>query len=77
VTPEVEHTEPEGVDYGWVMQVTFVAALAVGVPVVTAASLFATLPTWPDRALFAVRVGAPVWLLVSLSVYGYARYQEQ
>ena len=76
VTPEVEHTDPEGIDYGWIMQVTFVTTLAVGVPVVAAASLFVTLPTWPDRALFAVRVGASVWLLVSLCVYSYARYQK-
>ena len=77
VTPEVERTDPKGVDYGWVMQVTFLAALAVGVPVVAVASLFATLPTWTDRAVFAVRVGAPVWLLTSLCVYGYARHKER
>ena len=76
VTPEGERTDPEGVDYGWVMQVTFIAALAVGVPIVAVASLFVTLPTWPDRALFAVRMGAPLWLLISLCVYGYARSQE-
>lgn len=74
MTPDVEQTDPEGVDYGWVMQVTFIAALVVGVPVVVAASLFASLSSWPDRAIFAVRVGAPVWLVINLSVFGYAKY---
>jgi hypothetical protein len=77
VAPEVEHTDPDGIDYGWVMQVTFIAALAVGVPIVAVASLFVSLPTWPERALFAVRVGAPVWLLISLCVYGYARLNQE
>jgi hypothetical protein len=77
VTPTVEETDPEGVDYGWVMQMTFIAALGVGVPIVAILSLFASLPTWPDRALFAVRVGAPVWLLISLGVYGYARREHR
>jgi hypothetical protein len=74
VSPDVERTDPEGVDYGWVMQVTFVASIVVGAPIVAIASLSVTLPTWPDRAVFAIRVGAPVWLLISLSIYGYARY---
>lgn len=69
----VETTDPEGVDYGWVMQITFVATILVGAPVVAVASLGATLPTWTDRALFAVRVGAVVWIVTGLSVYAYAR----
>jgi hypothetical protein len=73
VPERVETTDPEGVDYGWVMQVTFVATIVVGAPVVGLASLGATLPTWTDRALFAVRVGAAVWILTGLSVYAYAR----
>jgi hypothetical protein len=73
VTPEVEHTDPDGIDYGWVMQVTFIASLLAGVPLVVALSVPFSLPTWPDRALFAVRVGAVLWLLIAFVVYLYAR----
>lgn len=76
MTPKVDETDPEGVDYGWVMQVTFIAAIIVGAPIVAVLSLFVSLPTWPDRAMFAVQVGAPVWLLISLGVYGYARHDH-
>ncbi len=61
------------VDYEWVMELTFVLTVVVGTPVVAVLSLFASVPTWPDRALFAVRVGAVVWLVTTLFVYGYAR----
>ncbi len=71
----VESTDPEGVDYGWVMQTTFVATILVGAPIVAVASVVATLPTWTDRAVFAVRVGALVWFLTGVAVYGYARSQ--
>jgi uroporphyrinogen-III synthase len=30
VSPSVERTDPEGVDFGWVMQVTFVATIVGG-----------------------------------------------
>lgn len=61
------------VDYEWVMELTFVLTVVVGAPAVAVLSLFVTLPTWPDRAVFAVRVGAGVWLLTTIAVYGYAR----
>lgn len=73
MTPEVRETDPDGVDYGWVMQVTFIVTLFAGTPIVTVLSVFAELPTWPDRALFAVRVGAVFWLVTLLTVYLYAR----
>ena len=73
----VETTDPEGVDTTWVMQVTFVVTLAAGVPLVVLLSSFAELPTWGARAEFAVRVGALVWLVTALVVYGYARWLEQ
>jgi hypothetical protein len=76
VTPEVERTDPEGVDYGWVMQVTFVVTIVVGAPVVAALSLSRSLPTWGERAVFAVRVGALVWLLTGVCVYLYARRMQ-
>ena len=66
-------TDPEGVDYGWVMQVTFVLSLAIGVPLIAGLSAFVSLPTWGDRATFAVQVGAVVWLAIALLVFGYAK----
>jgi hypothetical protein len=72
--PTVERTDPEGVDYGWVMQTTFVLAIAVGAPLVAVASLFVpSLETWPARAEFAIRVGAVLWVLIATSVFLYAR----
>lgn len=73
MTPEVTRTDPDGIDYGWVMQVTFVLTIIVGAPVVAVASLFASVPTWGDRAVFAVRVGAVIWLGTAVAVFGYAR----
>ncbi|WIV66220.1 DUF5822 domain-containing protein [Natrialbaceae archaeon AArc-T1-2] len=74
----VETTTPEGVDYGWVMQTTFVVTILVGAPIVALASTAVDLPTWGARAEFAVRVGAVVWLLTALSVFAYAkRNQDQ
>jgi hypothetical protein len=76
VTPEVRRTDPEGVDYGWVMQVTFVVTIVVGAPVVALLSVPLSLPTWPDRAVFAIRVGAVVWLVTAVSTYLYARRHQ-
>ena len=73
VTPEVTRTESEGVDYGWVMQVTFVLTIVVGTPVVVLLSVPATLPTWTDRAQFAVGIGSMVWFVVAILVFLYAR----
>jgi uncharacterized membrane protein len=76
VTPEVRRTDPEGIDYGWVMQVTFILTIVVGVPVVLLLSTLVTLPTWSDRAVFVTQVGAPVWFLTAVSVYAYARREH-
>jgi uncharacterized membrane protein (DUF485 family) len=73
VCPRVERTDPEGVDFGWVMQVTFVVTIVLGVPLVAGLSMFADLPTWGSRAAFAIRVGAVVWLLTAVGAYVYAR----
>ena len=70
----VERTDPEGVDFGWVMQVTFVATIVVGAPLVAALSTTTALPTWGARAVFAVRVGALVWFVIALFTYAYARH---
>ncbi len=69
---EVTRTDPEGVDYGWVMQVTFITSIIVGVPTVAVLSVPVTLPTWAERAQFAVSVGAAVWFVVGCLVYLYA-----
>ena len=69
----VETTDPDGVDFGWVMQTTFVITVTVGAVVVTLLSAGQSLPTWTDKATFAVRVGAVVWIVTAVSVYLYAR----
>lgn len=73
MTPRRERTDPEGVDYGWIMQVTFVVTVAVGAPAVAVLSLVRALPTWGQRVAFAVRVGAFVWFLTAVCAYLYAR----
>jgi hypothetical protein len=73
VPHRVEWTDPDGVDFGWVMQVTFVATIVVGAPLVALLSTTTTLPTWGARAAFAVRVGAFVWFVTALLAYAYAR----
>ena len=69
----VERTDPDGVDFGWVMQTTFVLTIAFGAPLVAGLSTTAPLPTWGARAEFAVRVGAVVWLCTAVGVFWYAR----
>lgn len=69
----VERHDPDGVDYGWVMQATFVATIVLGAPVVAVLSLGRPLPTWEARALFAVRVGAAVWFVTAVAAYAVAR----
>jgi len=69
----VERTDPEGVDYGWVMQTTFVVTIVVGAPVVALFSTQATLSSWGARAAFAIRIGAPIWFLTAVAVFAYAR----
>jgi hypothetical protein len=69
----VDSTDPEGVDFGWVMQTTFVTTIVVGAPLVAVASTAVRLPTWTAKAGFAVRVGALVWFCTAVVVYLYAR----
>lgn len=73
----IETTTPEGVDYGWVMQVTFVATIVVGAPLVAVLSLGVPLETWIERAMFAIRVGAVIWIITALSVFLYARREQE
>ena len=76
VPERVDRFVPEGVDYAWVMQVTFVTTVVVGVPLVAALSTRVALPTWEARAAFAIRVGAAVWIVAALAVYLYARRHQ-
>jgi hypothetical protein len=69
----VERSNPEGVDYGWVMQTTFVVTILVGSPIVAVLSTGVTLPTWGARASFAIRVGAIIWFLTAVAVFVYAK----
>ena len=69
----VDRTTPEGVDFGWVMQMTFVTTILVGSPIVALLSLNATLPTWGARAAFAIRVGAVIWFVTAIALYVYAK----
>ena len=77
VPARVERTDPDGVDYGRVMQITFVVTILAGAPLVTVLSLGFELPSWTDRALFAVRVGAVVWIVTALLVYVYERRRDE
>jgi len=78
VPEPVETHDPEGVDYGWVMQTTFVLTILVGAPVVALLAWLVgiSLPTWAARAEFAIRVGALVWFVVAIGVFLYARQME-
>ena len=73
----VETTETDGVDYGWVMQVTFVLTIVVGAPIVALLSTMVDLPTWGDRVEFAVGIGAPVWFVTAILVFLYANYTSR
>ncbi|QFU84051.1 DUF5822 domain-containing protein [Natronorubrum aibiense] len=72
----VETTTPDGVDYGWVMQVTFVTTIIVGAPIVAVLSANTDLPSWGARAEFAIRVGAPTWFLTAIAVFTYAKRNQ-
>lgn len=69
----VERHDPEGTDYAWVMQVTFVLTIVVGAPVVALLSTGADLPSWGDRLEFTIRVGSVVWLAIGVPTFLYAR----
>lgn len=69
----VETTDPEGVDFAWVMQTTFVLTILLGAPIVALASIPVSLPTWDARAGFAIRVGAIVWIVVACGAFLYER----
>ncbi|PSP55553.1 hypothetical protein BRC82_05075 [Halobacteriales archaeon QS_1_67_19] len=71
----VETHDPEGVDYAWVMQTTFVLTIVVGAPVVALVAWIVgvSLPTWAARAEFAVRVGALLWFVIAVGAFLYEK----
>jgi hypothetical protein len=71
---EVEEYTPEGIDYGWVLQITFIVTILLGAPLVALLGIYVELPTWRDRAEFAIRVGAVLWFLTAIITYTYAKY---
>jgi hypothetical protein len=77
VADPVAKTNPEGVDFGWVMQVTFVVTILVGAPLVALLSTTVELSTWGARANFAIRVGAPIWLTTNVAAFLYAKYRRE
>ena len=73
VPQPVDRHEPDGIDYAWIMQVTFILTILVGAPLVALASIGVDLATWEERARFALAIGAMVWLGTGLTVYLFAR----
>jgi hydrogenase/urease accessory protein HupE len=71
-----ETTDPDSVDYGWIMQMTFVLTILAGAPIVALLSTTVSLPTWEARVSFAVRVGAVVWLCTAAALFAYVRRRQ-
>ena len=63
----------DAVDFGWVMEVTFVVTVLVGAPIVAIGSLLFDIGGWTDRLVYATTVAAAVWFVTAVVVYGYAR----
>jgi hypothetical protein len=76
VPQRVATHDPDGLDYTWLLQVTFVLTIIGGAPVIAILAVGRDLSTWSARATFAIRYGAVIWLLTGLAVYAYARYRQ-
>lgn len=74
---KIEHYAPEGIDYGWILQITFILTILFGAPLIAVIGIYVDLPTWTDRVEFAVRVGAVIWFVVALGVFAFAKYTHQ
>lgn len=61
------------VDYGWVMEVTFILTVLVGTPIVVVGSLWFDPSGWTGRIVYATTVGAAIWFATAVGVYVYAR----
>ncbi len=69
----VERYDPPGIDYAWIMQMTFVLTILLGAPVVGLASWSVSLPSWEARARFAVGLGAVIWFMLAIGLFLYQR----
>lgn len=63
----------EAVNYRWIMEVTFVVTVLVGVPLIAVASAFITLDDWATRVRFATTLAAIVWIGTAAGAYLVAR----
>lgn len=73
---DVEEYTPDGIDHGWILQITFIITILVGAPVTALLGIYVDLPTWADRAEFAIRVGAVIWFLTAVITYSYTKYLQ-
>lgn len=65
--------DTDGVAYDWVLQVTFIATVLLGAPMIAIGSLLVDLDDWTARVVFATTVAAGVWFVTAVGVYLYAR----
>lgn len=63
----------DGVDFGWVMEVTFVLTVVIGTPIIAIGSIWFEIDTWTGRIVFATTVAAAVWFATAIGVYTYDR----
>lgn len=63
----------ESVDFGWVMEVTFIVTVLLGAPIVALGGLWFEIEGWNARIIFATTVAAAVWFITAIGVYAYAR----
>ena len=63
----------DSVEFGWVMEVTFVVTVLVGTPLVIFSSLFVELDGWTARLVYATTIAAAVWFVTAIAVYLVAR----
>ena len=68
-------TDDETVDFGWVMEMTFLLTVVLGAPLIAIGSLWFEIGGWTGRVVFATTVAAAVWFVTAVCVYFYARRQ--
>lgn len=61
------------VDYGYVLEVTFVLTVLVGAPVIALASLFVELDSWTARVVFATTLAGALWFVFAVVIYASVR----
>lgn len=61
--------ETAAVDFGWILQMTFVVTVVAGVPLLALGSVFVSLPDWPSRAAYAGAGGGSLWLVTAVGLY--------